>query len=133
MLALSTELVRYPLDMHFSHKADARSSVCGSALSVGLNLDDKGRVSRIGLKVSACAVGQSSAAILAGAVEGASREDIAKTFDAIELWLKGEGDQPQWPRFDTLVGARERAGRHGALRLPWQAALAALSQDQLQP
>ncbi|MEM1196933.1 MAG: iron-sulfur cluster assembly scaffold protein [Pseudomonadota bacterium] len=133
MLALSTELIRYPFDESFSHQAEARSSVCGSALRVGLNLDSEGRVIGIGLKVSACAVGQSSAAILAGAVQGAAREDISQTFDDIQRWLSGEGDQPQWPRFDTLAGARERPGRHGALRLPWEAALAALSQDQLQP
>ena len=127
MLALATELAACPLGADFSLVADGRSSVCGSALAVGIDLDAEGRVSRMGLRVSACAVGQASAAILAGAAEGTRPEDIRSAFNAVQKWLEGEGERPAWPRFDALAAALEHPGRHGALILPWETATRALS------
>ncbi|MEM6856230.1 MAG: iron-sulfur cluster assembly scaffold protein [Pseudomonadota bacterium] len=127
MLALATELARYPLNGSFAYQADVRSKVCGSTLSIGLDCDAKGAVSRIGLKVSACAVGQSSAAILAQSVQGVTAQDLTRTHAALRDWLAGKGALPDWPGLATLSSARERAGRHGALLLPWEAALQALS------
>ncbi|MDJ0977723.1 MAG: iron-sulfur cluster assembly scaffold protein [Erythrobacter sp.] len=127
MLALSTELVNYPLTKDFACHAEARSKVCGSRIALGLDLTDAGAVSDLGMKVSACAIGQSSAAILASAAKGASPGDIHATLDAIDRWLEGEGDIPAWPRFGAIERALDHPGRHGALRLPWEAAVKALS------
>ncbi|MEO0872598.1 MAG: iron-sulfur cluster assembly scaffold protein [Pseudomonadota bacterium] len=127
MLALAIELALYPLDERFSRQASARSKVCGSTLAIGFDLNAEGAVSRIGLKVSACAVGQGSAAILAQGVQGSSAQQLSDTLDAIRAWLAGEGEMPDWPGFQTLAPARERTGRHGALLLPWEAAVKALS------
>lgn len=127
MLALSAQLARYPWNEGFAHQAEARSSVCGSTLSIGLDLDDSGRVSATGLKVSACAVGQSSAAILAASGKGAHPDAIAATLAGLREWIAGEGDLPDWPGLNAIAGARDYAGRHGALLLPWEAAVEALS------
>lgn len=127
MLALAADLARYPLAGEYTHRASERSSVCGSTLTLGLDLDEHGAVSRIGLQVSACAIGQSSAAVLAGHAQGAKPEEIAATHAALQDWLSGEGDLPSWPGLDALAAARSRPGRHGALLLPWQAATRALS------
>ncbi|MEM9311639.1 MAG: iron-sulfur cluster assembly scaffold protein [Pseudomonadota bacterium] len=131
MLALATQLADYPFDDSLVHQAQSRSKICGSSVRVGLDLDRSERVARIGLKVSACAVGQSSAAILAGGVAGATFDDLARQFEQIEGWLSGASAPPNWPRFEALLGARDHPGRHGALVLPWQAALSALSSVQL--
>ena len=130
MLGLATQLANYPFDERSAHQADMRAKICGSRVRVGLDLDEAGAINRIGLAVSACAVGQSSAAILAAGVDGEEPETLAYTLERIEEWLKGESELPDWPDFGVLAAARERTGRHGALLLPWQAAVAALSSAQ---
>lgn len=126
LLALSAELASYPFHDRFDRVAEARSTVCGSTITLGLDVDKSGGVTGIGMQVSACAVGQSSAAVLAGHVEGVTGEDIHATHDAIKSWLTGKGALPQWPRFEALAPALEHKGRHGALLLAWDAAAKAL-------
>jgi len=130
MLALSTELALYPWSNGFDHQAEERSSVCGSTIAIGLDTDSDGRITRLGLKVSACAVGQSSAAILAKGAKGSNTTTVQETAAAIASWLAGEGDLPEWPQLEVIVGARPHPGRHGALLLPWEAAIKALSAPQ---
>ncbi len=130
MLALSTELARSPWSESFACHAEARSAVCGSTIMLGLDQDAYGAVSKIGLKVSACAVGQSSAAILASGVRGASISDLDAVHQGLKTWLHKEGELPNWPRLGAVAGALDHPGRHGAILLPWEAALKALSSAQ---
>lgn len=104
--------------------------VCGSTIQIGLQTDDSGRISKLGMKVSACAVGQSSAAILAKGALGTDVEALDETTDAIRSWLSGDGDLPEWPQLEIIAGARPHPGRHGALLLPWETAVKALSAPQ---
>lgn len=127
MLALCADLARYPWSGGLALQADARSSVCGSTITIGLDCGQDGAIGAIGLKVAACAVGQGSAAILAGGAHGRTRADIEATLAGLRNWLAHEGDLPDWPRLEALAGARDYAGRHAALLLPWEAALKALS------
>ena len=127
MLALATQLAMHPFDEDFTFQASARSKVCGSSLTIGLDLDAQRRVCRLGLKVSACAVGQSSAATIAQGAQGVDAKELEQTLNAIRMWLSGEGDPPDWPGFAHLTPTHAHAGRHGALLLPWEAAVKALS------
>lgn len=127
MLALATELAAYPLAGDLPHRAEARSRSCGSVMALGMALDSDGRVARIGMRVSACAIGQASATLLARSVVGADAHTITATHDGLTHWLADEGDLPDWPGLDLLVPARAHPGRHGALILPWTAASLALS------
>ncbi len=127
LLSLATELANVPLDDSLPHRAEARSRSCGSVIMLGLALAGDGRVERIGMKVSACAIGQASAALLARSVVGSDAARIAETHAALEAWLQGAGDLPQWPGLDALAPALAHPGRHGALLLPWTAACSALS------
>lgn len=127
MLALSTQLASYPWSDRYRYQAEARSQVCGSAIAIGLDLDAHGAIAAIGMKVSACAVGQSSAAILAGGAPGAVEADLERARDGLKAWLAGEAGLPDWPRLPAIEGALPHKGRHGALLLPWEAALKALS------
>ena len=126
MLALSAQLSLYPWSDGFAYQSDGRSSVCGSTMTMGLNLDASEAVKDVGLKITACAVGQSSAAIFASAARGANAAMIAATLEGLNRWLDGEGDLPEWPQLDVIVGVRGHPGRYGALLLPWKTALAAL-------
>ncbi len=96
-------------------------------VAIGLGVDRHGKISAIGLKVSACAIGQASAALLAKNVTGVDAEHIHITAGSIADWLSGQGDLPRWPGIEALAPAREHPGRHGALILPWTAACEALS------
>lgn len=127
LLGLATGLADYPLDDSLSLRAEARSRSCGSVIALGLALGEDGRVARIGMNVSACAIGQASAALLAQGGIGAAPDRIAATCAALSQWLAGEGDLPDWPGIDHIAPALAHPGRHGALLLPWKAACEALS------
>ncbi len=79
------------------------------------------------MQVSACAVGQASAALLAQGVTGSEPGLIRQTASGLSAWLAGEGELPHWPGIEALAPARDHPGRHGALLLPWNAACEALS------
>ncbi|MFL0356597.1 iron-sulfur cluster assembly scaffold protein [Erythrobacter sp. GH1-10] len=126
LLALSASLADFPLDHPFELRAEARSRTCGSTIEVGLETDAGGAVTRIGMQVSACAVGQSSAAVLASDIRGRTARDVSTALERIERWLERGGDPPDWPGFDALLPAQAHSGRHGALLLPWKAVVEAL-------
>ena len=129
LLALATELAAFPFDPALPHMAEARSRSCGSVIALGLALEAGGRVERIGMQVSACAIGQASAALLARSIMGAEARSVTATHDALTRWLAGEGDLPGWPGLEALAPALAHPGRHGALILPWKAASMALSSE----
>lgn len=130
LLALAATLADFPLNREFAHAATARSRTCGSTISIGLDTDPDGAIAQIGMMVTACAVGQSAAAILASSARGRSPADIRRAREMVEKWLEGEGDPPDWPGFEALLPARDYPGRHGALLLPWKAASEALCTAQ---
>lgn len=129
LLGLATGLAAFPLADDLPLRAEERSRTCGSVIALGLALDDHGLVSRVGLKISACAIGQASAALLAQAIKGDNPAYVCWMSAALERWLAGEGDLPRWRGIEALVPARDHPGRHGALLLPWMAARKALSQS----
>lgn len=127
LLALATQLAAFPFDECLPLQAEARSRSCGSVITLGLALSDDGQIAQIGMQVSACAVGQASAALLAQAARGAEPVRLRQTADGLAAWLAGEGVLPDWPGLDALAPALLHPGRHGALLLPWNAAARALS------
>ncbi|MFM5924564.1 MAG: iron-sulfur cluster assembly scaffold protein [Novosphingobium sp.] len=127
VLGLATSLANYPLGEDLPLRAAARAPLCGSTIELGLALDEAGRISAIGLKSHACAIGQAAAALFAGAAPGKDRADLAATLAGLEAWLNdGAAPLPDWPGLDAIVAARSYPARHGAILLPWKAALAAL-------
>ncbi len=127
VLGLATELASFPLDGSLNCQGAARSPVCGSAIAIGLDLDEAGAITRIGMKVHACAIGQAAAAILARAAIGNDRNALMLALNQIEDWLVGQRlELPSWPGLEVLASARDFPARHGAILLPWRAALDAL-------
>ena len=132
LLGLATGLAQFPLPADLPLRAEARSRSCGSVIALGLALDKDGGIAGIGMKVSACAIGQASAALLAQGSLGADPERLRDTAVALAAWLAGEGALPTtWPGLDPLAPARDHPGRHGALLLPWKAACEALSSHEV--
>jgi NifU-like protein involved in Fe-S cluster formation len=124
VLALATGLARYPLGEDLPLRGHARSQSCGSTLELGLSLEN-GRISQVGLRAHACAIGQAAAAIFAVAAPGRTVQEIAAAEREIADWLAG-GLLPAWPGLATIAAAAAYPARHGAVLLPWRAASSAL-------
>jgi NifU-like protein involved in Fe-S cluster formation len=122
VLALATGLVAHPWDDALPLQGLVRSKSCGSTLAIGLALGQDGRIERVGVRAHACAIGQAAATIFARAAIGRDGRDIHAADAAIAAWLAGEGDLPDWPGFAAIAPALAYPGRHGAIRLAWQAA-----------
>lgn len=127
LLALTLKLAEFPFDESLPLEGSARSKSCGSTLLLRTGLDEDGAIARLGLKVQACAVGQASAAIFAEAAQGRAPSAIESAAREMQAWLAGEGPMPDWPGIEMLEPALAYPARHGAMMLPWQAAIAALS------
>lgn len=127
LLGLAVELAQHPLAEDLALTGEARSPSCGSMLALGLTLDGDMRIERLGMRVRACAVGQAAAAIFARHAAGRQLADIRASQAALKAWLAAGGALPDWPDLALIEPAREFPGRHGAIALPWRAALAALS------
>lgn len=127
ILALAVELARFPLDQSLTLSGAAQSRVCGSRVTLGVTPDDAGRIGAVGARVSACAIGQASAALFLRSAPGHDEADIVAAHGEIETWLAGGEESPSWPGMAILASARSFPARHAAILLPWRAALAALS------
>ncbi|MCH7628720.1 MULTISPECIES: iron-sulfur cluster assembly scaffold protein [Novosphingobium] len=127
ILAAATGLAAFPWDEALALRGEARSRSCGSSIALGMATDEAGRIARIGMKPHACAVGQAAAHVFASAAAGRTIDEIATTRAALAAWLAGADDAPDWPGVDLLAPARAYPGRHAAILLAWDAAIAALS------
>ena len=126
ILGLAVEVADHPLSAARPYRAEVRSRLCGAALALDAALDDRGAVSELGLGISACAIGQAAAALFARGAVGQTPDQLAAAKDEIHAWLAGGRAAPRWPGLTALEPARAHPGRHGAIRLPWDAAGAAL-------
>lgn len=126
LLALAVELAEWPPLENVHAHGQARSPTCGSTLAMDLALDDAGKIERLGLRVRACAVGQAAAAVFARHARGRDLADIRRDLERIEAWLDDRGPTPDWPDLALIEAGRAYPARHGAMLLPWKAALAAL-------
>lgn len=87
-----------------------------------VRLDAAGKVLEIGQTVSACALGQASAAVMAQGAIGRSAVDLVAVRDALTAWLAGDAPLPEnWPSLGVFEPALSHLARHGAIRLPFEA------------
>ena len=127
LLALAIELADYPFDAAAPAKGHARSRSCGSVIDLS---SSGGSLENLGLRVSACAVGQASAAIFARESSGMDAAAVAAMVENLGEWLQGQAPSSILPRLELLEPARPHLGRHEAILLPWRAALDALSKTE---
>ncbi|MHA4835565.1 iron-sulfur cluster assembly scaffold protein [Sphingopyxis sp. MSC1_008] len=128
ILALAVATAEYLPIADARHRVSKRAPLCGSAIILDLDTDDAGRVTRVGMHVEACALGQASAALLARHAPGLDLAELRAARDGIASWFAGADAQPDWPGFDLLAPAQGYPARHGAILLPFDAAIAALEE-----
>lgn len=103
------------------------SRVCGSAIEVDIKIEG-GMVSAYGADVSACALGQTSAAIVAGNILGATPEELRDLRDRMIAMLKTGGPPPagRWDDLKYLEPVRGYPARHASTLLVFEAVVEAL-------
>jgi NifU-like protein involved in Fe-S cluster formation len=109
-----------------SHAAEARSVTCGSVIRTELRVSG-GRLAAIAQKVTACAYGQASAAVMQSWAPGRLKAEVIVMRAAVKAWLEGRGEAPA--EFAVLGPVQGRTGRHGAVLLPFDAMLKALDSE----
>ena len=137
----NTQILRLAANVpHQTRLADPQASVvkvspvCGSRVTVDLDLDAAGRVSRFGQEVRACALGQASAAILGAMVVGQSVAGLAAARDGLAAFLRGEAATPgDWPGLELLAPARPHKARHGSILLAFEASAEAAAKAAQPP
>ncbi|MEM6423392.1 MAG: iron-sulfur cluster assembly scaffold protein [Pseudomonadota bacterium] len=104
-----------------------RSPLCGSTVTVDVAMEGD-RIASFGQDVKACALGQSSAAVLGGVVIGRTRSEIQTGRDQLQAMLKQGGEVPEAPfdGLEALLPARDYKNRHASILLAWDATLAAI-------
>jgi NifU-like protein involved in Fe-S cluster formation len=108
--------------------AEKRSPVCGSRVTIDIDLDEHDCVADIGQEVRACAMGQASSAMLNAAILGKSGPDLEEACAMLRAFLSGEAQSPgDWPGLQLFAPALPHRGRHAAILLPFEAAAEAVT------
>lgn len=108
---------------------ERRSPICGSRVTVDVDVDAAGRIAALGLDVRACALGQASAALMAEHAIGRSLDEMRGARIALADFLAGtRGDPGDWPGLEIFGPAIPHSARHPSIRLAFEAAEAALEQ-----
>ncbi len=108
------------------------SRICGSELTLDVKIGDAGRITDLGLEVQACALGQASASVFARNAVGADLQEIVAARDALKAMLQAGGPPPsgRFAELEVLGPAAPYRQRHGSILLAYEAAIAALTQDE---
>jgi NifU-like protein involved in Fe-S cluster formation len=103
------------------------SRVCGSVIEVDLAVRD-GIIAGYGHDISACALGQTSAAVVAREIVGTPIAEFLAVRQAMHAMLKGEGPPPtgKWDDLRYLEPVRDYPARHVSTLLVFDAVAAAL-------
>lgn len=125
----NTEILRLATSIPFHERladpmasVEKRSPVCGSRVTVDVNVDASGRVAALGMLVRACALGQASSALMAGHAVGRCADELEAARDSLAAYLAGERDAPpEWPGLEIFAPARAHSARHASIRLAFEA------------
>lgn len=134
----NTEVLRLAASIPFHDRlvepmasVEKRSPVCGSRVTVDVELGDDGRVKAIGMVVRACALGQASAALMGAHAVGRTLAELEMARDELTAWLAGErGMPPEWPGLEIFAPALPHSARHPSIRLGFEAVAEAAAQAQ---
>lgn len=120
-------------DPHATVQLD--SPLCGSRIRVDVRLGDDGRLAEYGQQVRACALGQSSAAIMKAHASGKSLDELRDIRDQVEAMLKRDGTPPQgeWADLSVLQPAKAHKSRHASILLPFRAVVQAMTDAMESP
>ena len=109
--------------------ADARQEginpSCGDELLLTLRLTDHA-VTEVRYDGKGCAISQASASLMAEAIEGRSRDEVAALIGHVKAMIHGEGVHPDLGELAVLEGVRRLPARVKCAALAWTTLEAAL-------
>jgi NifU-like protein involved in Fe-S cluster formation len=128
ILELAADIPRLGRLQEPQGSATAHSKLCGSTVTVDLNLAD-GRVSDFAHDVKACALGQASSSIMARNVIGSTPEELRELRESVRRMLKENGAPPagRWADIAVLEPVRDYKARHASTMLTFDAVVEALN------
>lgn len=126
ILALAVENALYPSLEGARLTGLQRSAVCGSSVELDLVLNCQAQIAKLGMTVTACALGQASATLFARHAIGLDHAIARHARDQLLAWLGGEDDAPHWPDFEILAAVKDYPARHSAIMLPFNVAVTIL-------
>jgi NifU-like protein involved in Fe-S cluster formation len=129
ILAFAGNIARIGRLEHPDATAMAHSKLCGSTVTVDLNMRD-GIVTDFAHDVKACALGQASSSIMAANVVGATAEELRAVREAMRKMLKEDGAPPEGRFADLkyLEPVRDYKARHASTMLTFDAVVEAIGQ-----
>ncbi len=106
------------------------SRICGSRLTVSVDLDASGRVTAFGQEVKACALGQASASLMGQQVLGLDRASFEAAEAAMRAMIAGEAYHfpAGFAEFAILEPVKDHKARHGSVMLPFECLAEVFSQ-----
>ena len=114
------------------HQAEGVNPLCGDEVVVELRMDD-GRVEAISVRGHGCSISQSSGSMMAAAIEGRTRDEIAELASRFREMFAGDEEpgEPQRELGDlaALQGVRRYPVRVKCATLPWATLDEALTSD----
>jgi NifU-like protein involved in Fe-S cluster formation len=128
ILGLAANIPAAPRLVEPDGSARRVSRVCGSVVEVDLKVAD-GVVSAYGQNVSACALGQTSAAVMAANIVGATPDELRLVRTQMVAMLKEDGAPPtgaRWADLQFLEPVRAYKPRHASTLLVFDAVVDAL-------
>ncbi|HEY9010541.1 MAG TPA: iron-sulfur cluster assembly scaffold protein [Devosia sp.] len=107
------------------------SRICGSTIEVDVKVRD-GVIVGYGHEISACALGQTSAAIVATHIVGTPAEEFREVRRQMTEMLKADGRPPtgKWEDLKYLEPVREYRPRHASTLLVFDAVAEALDKAE---
>jgi len=114
---------------HPDATATAHSKLCGSTVTIDLNLQD-GVVTDFAHIVKACALGQASSSVMASHVVGATADELRAVRQTMLKMLKENGPPPDGRFADLkyLEPVRDYKARHASTMLTFDAVADAIEQ-----
>ena len=116
-------------DAHASARKVSR--VCGSVIEVDLRVEG-GAIVAYGHDISACALGQTSAAVVAREIVGTEVDAFRQLRDQMHAMLKQNGAPPvgKWSDLAYLEPVRDYPARHMSTLLVFDAVVAAIEKAE---
>jgi NifU-like protein involved in Fe-S cluster formation len=107
---------------------------CGSVIEVDLVVVG-GVVTGYGAKVSACALGQTSASVMQERAIGSNTDELRQVHRQMHAMLEADGAPPKgrWAELRYLEPVRDFRARHGSTLLVFDAVVDCLDQIERQP
>jgi NifU-like protein involved in Fe-S cluster formation len=107
--------------------AEKTAKLCGSRIVVDVVVEN-GKVADFAQEVSACALGQASAAVLGAEIIGTDLSELELARDALAAMLKSNGPPPvgRFAELAVLEPVKDYPARHASTLLAFEAAVEAV-------